>query len=53
VTVADLLTHPFRFDQEKLEGLALGGGDLWISNDNDGGEAINFLVKLDPAVLGD
>ncbi|HYO95923.1 MAG TPA: esterase-like activity of phytase family protein, partial [Polyangiaceae bacterium] len=53
LTVANLLTHPFRFDQEKLEGLALGAGDLWISNDNDGGEAINFLVKLDPTVLGD
>jgi Esterase-like activity of phytase/Collagen triple helix repeat (20 copies) len=48
----DLLTHPFRFDQEKIEGMALGAGGLWVTNDNDGGEAMNFFLKLDPQVLG-
>lgn len=50
--VVDLLDQPFRFDQEKIEGLALGGGSLWVTNDNDGGEAPNFFLKLDPTVLG-
>ncbi|AUX42512.1 uncharacterized protein SOCE26_039450 [Sorangium cellulosum] len=48
----DLLGHPFRFDQEKLEGLALGAGGLWVVNDNDGGEAMSFFLRLDPSVLG-
>jgi hypothetical protein len=52
LTAYDLLTHPFRFDQEKIEGLALGGDGLWVTNDNDGGEALNFFLKLDPAALG-
>jgi hypothetical protein len=52
VTRYDLLTHPFRFDQEKIEGLALGGGSLWVVNDNDGGEALNFFLELNPSVLG-
>jgi hypothetical protein len=50
-TAVDLLTHPFHFDQEKIEGLALGGGALWVTNDNDGGTAANFFLRLDPAVL--
>jgi DNA-binding beta-propeller fold protein YncE len=52
-TAVDLLAGSFRFDQEKIEGLALGGGALWVTNDNDGGRAPTFFVKLDPAVLGD
>ncbi|HSC86705.1 MAG TPA: esterase-like activity of phytase family protein [Polyangiaceae bacterium] len=48
----NLLTHPFRFDQEKLEGLALGGGVLWVVNDNDGGQAQEFFLRLSPTVLG-
>jgi hypothetical protein len=51
VVAQDLLDHPFRFDQEKVEGLALGGGALWVTNDNDGGTAANFFLRLDPAVL--
>jgi DNA-binding beta-propeller fold protein YncE len=47
----DLLAHPFRFDQEKIEGIALGGGSLFVTNDNDGGEALNFFLRLDPSVL--
>lgn len=52
-TAVDLLAGSFRFDQEKIEGLAVGGGALWVTNDNDGGRAPTFFVKLDPAVLGD
>jgi hypothetical protein len=52
VLVYDLLDHPFRFDQEKIEGLALAGAALWVVNDNDGGEALNFFLKLNPSVLG-
>ncbi len=48
---ADLLAHAFRFDQEKLEGLALGGGSLFVVNDNDGGTALNFFMRLSPSVL--
>lgn len=48
----DLLEHPFRFDQEKIEGLALGAGGLWVTNDNDGGEALTFFLRLDASVLG-
>ena len=51
VTAVDLLATPFRFDQEKIEGLALGGGALWVTNDNDGGQAANFFLRLDPALL--
>jgi hypothetical protein len=47
----DLLDHPFRFDQEKIEGLALGAGALWVTSDNDGGQAPTYALKLDPAVL--
>ncbi len=47
----DLLDHPFRFDQEKLEGMALGGGSLWVVNDNDGGQAQEFFLRLSPDVL--
>jgi len=49
----DLLDHPFRFDQEKIEGMALAPDGLWVVNDNDGGEAANFFLRLDPAVLND
>ncbi|XYI04246.1 esterase-like activity of phytase family protein [Sorangium sp. So ce1128] len=48
----DLLEHPFRFDQEKIEGLALGAGGLWVTNDNDGGEALSFFLRLDASTLG-
>jgi len=51
-TAVDLLAGGFRFDQEKIEGLALGGGALWVTNDNDGGRAPTFFLKLDPALLG-
>lgn len=51
VTAIDLLTGPFRFDQEKIEGLALGGGALWVTNDNDGGTAANFVLRFNPSVL--
>jgi hypothetical protein len=51
-TAVDLLARPFRFDQEKIEGLALGGGALWVTNDNDGGRAPTMFVKLDPGLLG-
>jgi Lamin Tail Domain len=51
-TAVDLLADPFRFDQEKLEGLALGGGSLFVVNDNDGGTAQNFFLRLSPYVLG-
>ena len=47
----DLLADSFRFDQEKIEGLALGGGSLFVVNDNDGGEAQNFFVRFSPQVL--
>jgi len=50
-TAVDLLARGFRFDQEKIEGLALGAGALWVTNDNDGGRAPTFFVKLDPALL--
>jgi hypothetical protein len=45
-TAIDLLADSFRFDQEKLEGLALGGGSLFVVNDNDGGQAQNFFVRF-------
>ena len=51
VTAVDLLAHRFRFDQEKIEGLALGAGGLWVTNDNDGGLSPTYFLKLDPAVL--
>ncbi len=47
----DLLADSFRFDQEKIEGLALGGGSLFVVNDNDGGEAQNFFVRFSPQLL--
>ncbi len=47
----DLLKGPFRLDQEKIEGLALGGGSLWVVNDNDGGQAQEFFLRLDLSVL--
>lgn len=47
----DLLKDSFRFDQEKIEGLALGGGSFWVVNDNDGGTAQEFFMRLDPSVL--
>ncbi len=50
-TAIDLLADGFRFDQEKIEGLALGGGSLFVVNDNDGGEAQNFFVKFSPGLL--
>jgi len=50
-TAVDLLARAFRFDQEKIEGLALGAGALWVTNDNDGGQAPTLFVKLDPALL--
>src|SRR5690606_13868654 len=50
-TAIDLLTDSFRFDQEKIEGLALGGGSLFVVNDNDGGEAQNFFVRFSPQLL--
>jgi hypothetical protein len=48
----DLLAAPFRFDQEKLEGLAFGGGSLFVVNDNDGGTAQSFFLRLSPHVFG-
>lgn len=51
-TAIDLLADPFRFDQEKIEGLALGGGSLWVVNDNDGGEYQNFFMRFSPQLLG-
>lgn len=51
-TVIDLLADSFRFDQEKLEGLAIGGGSLFVVNDNDGGTAQNFFVRFSPNLLG-
>ena len=50
-TAIDLLADSFRFDQEKLEGLALGGGSLFVVNDNDGGEAHNFFVRFSSQTL--
>lgn len=48
----DLLAIPFRFDQEKLEGLAIRNGSLFVVNDNDGGLAHSFFVRLPVSVLG-
>ncbi len=48
----DLLALPFRFDQEKIEGLALLNGSLFVVNDNDGGLAHSFFVRLPASVLG-
>jgi hypothetical protein len=44
----DLLQRAFPFDQEKIEGLALDGESLWVSNDNDEGRAANLFMKLAP-----
>jgi hypothetical protein len=52
VLAVDLLAQRFRFDQEKIEGLALGAGGLWVTNDNDGGLAMNYFLRLEPSVLG-
>lgn len=51
-TAIDLLADSFRFDQEKIEGLAIGGGSLFVVNDNDGGTAQNFFVRFSPNLLG-
>lgn len=52
LTVIDLLADPFRMDQEKIEGLALGGGSLFVVNDNDGGQAQSFFLRFSPQLLG-
>jgi DNA-binding beta-propeller fold protein YncE len=52
-SVIDLLAGPFRMDQEKIEGLALGGGSLFVVNDNDGGQALSFFLRYSPILLGD
>jgi hypothetical protein len=51
-TVIDLVADPFRMDQEKIEGLALGGGSLFVVNDNDGGQAASFFMRFSSQLLG-
>lgn len=51
-TSIDLLSDSFRFDQEKIEGVALGGGSVFVVNDNDGGTAQNFFVRFSAQLLG-
>lgn len=50
-TAIDLLADTFRFDQEKIEGLALGGGSLFVVNDNDGGQSQNFFLRFSANAL--
>ncbi len=42
----DLLKLPFAADFAKIEGLALDGDSLWVTNDNDGGESSNFFIEV-------
>jgi DNA-binding beta-propeller fold protein YncE len=48
----DLLADPFRMDQEKIEGLAFGGGSLFVVNDNDGGQALSYFMRYSASRLG-
>lgn len=43
VLAVDVLADFFPF--EKVEGLAIIGGDLWVNLDNDGGEVANRFVS--------
>ena len=51
VRAVDLLAGRFRFDQERLEGLALADGALWVVNDNGNDAAATFAVRHDRAAL--
>ncbi len=44
--LADLLDLEFRFDFEKIEGMALTGDGLILSTDNDGGGQATFFARL-------
>ncbi|MEO0481630.1 MAG: esterase-like activity of phytase family protein [Planctomycetota bacterium] len=47
--VLDVQAEFFPF--EKVEGLALIGGELWVGLDNDGGETENRVVNTGPLTL--
>lgn len=46
VLAVDLLQTPFRFDFEKLEGLAVTPRGAFVVNDNDGGEEATFFYRV-------